>query len=121
GMLCDNYLEWTKGRLYDDRGTARAAAQYTLYHALLAILKLFAPILPHITEEIYQQLFAHIEGRRSIHIADWPQAQEALIDQQAERAGEALLALTTSARRFKSAQKIGLGAQLTRITIALQD
>jgi valyl-tRNA synthetase len=121
GMLCDNYLEWTKGRLYDDRGTARAAAQYTLYHALLAILKLFAPILPHITEEIYQQLFARTEGRRSIHIADWPQAQEALIDQQAERAGEALLALTTSARRFKSAQKIGLGAQLTRITIALQD
>jgi valyl-tRNA synthetase len=123
GMLCDNYLEWVKGRLYDGADEQRRAAQYTLYHALHAILKLFAPIMPHVTEEIYQHLYGSsaTSGRDSIHLSAWPLADEALIDVDAERAGEALLALTASVRRWKSARKIGLGAELARLTIATAD
>jgi valyl-tRNA synthetase len=121
GTFCDNYLEWVKGRLYDDRPEERRAAQWTIYQTLLAILKLFAPIMPHITEEIYAQLFAAHEGVRSIHIATWPQPHESLIDAEAEQAGEALLAITASVRRFKSARKLGLGTALARITIAAAD
>jgi len=119
GTLCDNYLEWVKGRLYDGDADERGAAQIALYHALLAILKLFAPIMPHIAEEIYQHLYG-ADGE-SIHVSAWPAADESLIDERAERAGEALLALTTAARRFKSAQKLGLGAELARITVATDD
>src|SRR6266545_1050298 len=123
GMLCDNYLEWVKGRLYDGADEQRPAAQYTLYHTLRAILKLFAPIMPHVTEEIYQQLYggSATSGRDSIHLSAWPLADEALIDVDAERAGEALLALTASVRRWKSARKIGLGAELAQLTIATAD
>jgi valyl-tRNA synthetase len=127
GTLCDNYLEWAKGRLYDGTPEERRAAQYALSHALPAILKLFAPILPHITEEIYQQLFSSASDEReaaghalaSIHTSAWPQTDDALFDPRAERAGEALLAIGGAARRFKSAQQLGLGAELARLTIVL--
>jgi valyl-tRNA synthetase len=121
GTLCDNYLEWVKGRLYDGSGTERRAAQIALAHTLLAVLKLLAPIMPHFTEDIYQQLFAQQEGAASIHISPWPQADEALLDSQAERAGEALLALTSGVRRWKSARKLGLGAEIARLTVAATD
>jgi valyl-tRNA synthetase len=121
GTLCDNYLEWVKGRLYDAAGPDRHAAQYALYHTLLAILKLFAPIMPHITEEIYARMFAAHEGERSIHIAPWPLADAALLDEEAEQSGELLLAITTSVRRFKSAQQLGLGAAFARLTLAIPD
>jgi valyl-tRNA synthetase len=123
GTLCDNYLEWVKGRLYDASGDQRRAAQYTLYHTLLTILKLFAPIMPHVTEEIYQHLYSgHGEAAtRSLHLSSWPQADESLIDEQAERAGEALLAITAGVRRWKSARQIGLGAELAGLTIVVED
>jgi valyl-tRNA synthetase len=121
GTLCDNYLEWAKGRLYDGSGEERRAAQYALARTLQTILKLLAPIMPYITEEIYQQIFAQAAGAGSIHVSAWPQADEALIDPAAERAGEALLALTASVRRFKSSQRIGLGAELPGLTVAVED
>ncbi|MEO7912167.1 MAG: valine--tRNA ligase [Roseiflexaceae bacterium] len=129
GTLCDNYLEWVKGRLYDGTELERSAAQATLYHTLLTILKLFAPILPHITEEIYQQLYCELSavdtraatGFRSIHISAWPQADPALLDEPAEQIGAALLAITSSARRFKSARKLGLGAELAGLAIVVQN
>jgi valyl-tRNA synthetase len=121
GTLCDNYLEWVKSRLYDGSGEERRAAQLALSHTLLAVLKLLAPIMPHITEEIYQHLFAQQEGAGSIHLSAWPQADESLIDSQAERAGEALLALTAGVRRWKSERKLGLGAEIARLTVAAAD
>jgi valyl-tRNA synthetase len=121
GTLCDNYLEWVKGRLYDGGDAERRSAQIALAHTLLAVLKLLAPIMPHVTEEIYQQLFAAGAGARSIHLAAWPQTEEALIDETAERAGAALLALTTSIRRWKSARKLGLAAELASLTIAADE
>jgi valyl-tRNA synthetase len=121
GTLCDNYLEWVKGRLYDGSGQERRAAQLALAYTLLALLKLLAPIMPHITEEIYQQLFAQQEGAASIHISAWPQADETLIDPQSERTGEALLALTAGVRRWKSARKLGPGAQIAQLKVAAAD
>src|SRR5256886_13951034 len=41
--LCDNYLEMAKARLYNEEGAAHYAAQWTLYQALLSVLKLLAP------------------------------------------------------------------------------
>jgi valyl-tRNA synthetase len=119
--LCDNYLEWVKGRLYDGAGMERAAAQWTLHQALLILLKLFAPVMPHITEEIYQQLFAHEESCRSIHLSAWPVPDDTLLDSEAERVGMALLALTTAARRWKTARQLSLGAELAQMTIAADD
>src|SRR3989344_6867620 len=55
--FCDQYLEIVKDRLYnpEKRGeNQRKSGQAALYQTLNSILKLMAPIMPHITEEIYQ-------------------------------------------------------------------
>ena len=73
--FCDNYLEIVKDRLYnpDKRGKdARISAQYTLYTSLLTLVKLISPILPYITEELYQKHFLKYEKIRSIHVSEWP-------------------------------------------------
>ncbi len=72
-QFCDNYLEITKTRAYDeeekDPDGARSA-RITLYYSLKILLKLFAPFIPHITEEIYQILYSN----ESIHRRNsWPE------------------------------------------------
>ena len=48
--LADNYLEMSKERLYDETSEMHEGARYTLYHVLLTVVKLFAPLLPYIEE-----------------------------------------------------------------------
>jgi len=77
--FCDNYLEIIKDRLYnpDKRGNdAKKSAQYTLYKTLLAVIKMFAPIMPFVTEEIYQNYFKKYENEKSIHLTLWPRPDE---------------------------------------------
>ncbi|WP_165423278.1 valine--tRNA ligase [Ktedonosporobacter rubrisoli] len=110
--LCDNYLELTKMRLYGEPGPARAAAQWTLYHALLTALKLLAPYLPYVTDEIYQQFLSRWDGARSIHVSAWPTEHPEWVDLQAEEVGNALLELLRKVRRYKADRGLSVGAEL---------
>ncbi len=74
-MFCDNYLEIVKKRVYNSNGSRKISAQYTLYQSLLTLLKLFSPITPFITEEIYQKYFKKREKEKSIHLTNWPEAK----------------------------------------------
>ncbi len=118
--FCDYYLEIIKDRLYnpDKRGKqAKESAQYTLYNNLLAILKLFAPIIPHITEEIYQLYFAKKEKKKSIHISDWPKYDKKLEDKKAEKLGDYAVNIIAAARKYKSSKNISLGAEIKELVI----
>jgi valyl-tRNA synthetase len=119
--LADNYLEMAKLRLYNQAESSHEAARYTLYHALLAVLKLLAPFLPHVTEEIYQGLFAEVEGTTSIHVSPWPAPDPALEDAAAETAGNLLVEVATAVRRYKSEHSIPLSAELARLQLAITD
>ncbi|MCX6709704.1 MAG: valine--tRNA ligase, partial [Candidatus Woesearchaeota archaeon] len=73
--FCDEYLEIVKDRLYNsDKYEKKSidSAKYALYTGFLTIIKLYSPITPHITEEIYQQFFAEKEKANSITISGWP-------------------------------------------------
>ena len=115
--LADNYLEMSKERLYDERSEMREGARYTLYRVLLTVVKLFAPFLPYITEEVYQALFTAADGKSSIHNARWPIADEALIDEGAEAVGNAIVEVATAIRRYKSEANLSLGTELQRLQL----
>jgi len=78
--FCDNYLEIVKKRVYQGEGDKKISAQYTLYKSLLTILKMVAPIMPFVTEEIYQEYFRKSEKAKSIHISEWPRAEIFYLD-----------------------------------------
>ena len=77
--FCDDYLELVKGRAYGE-GAGAESARATLRLALSTLLRLFAPILPFATEEVWswcQTDDGPLAGlhRRSIHNAPWPRPQ----------------------------------------------
>jgi valyl-tRNA synthetase len=120
--LADNYLELAKMRLYDATDPLAEGARYTLRAALLTVLKLFAPFLPYITEEIYTTLFADEGG--SIHRSTWPTLESLRTsgdEDTAMAAGEALVAIATATRRYKSEHGLSLGRELARLQIATDD
>jgi valyl-tRNA synthetase len=124
--LADNYLEMCKQRLYNQAGPGREGARFTLYHVLLTTLKLFAPLLPYVTEEIYLGLFTGEEGigemeGRSIHLSPWPVPEPIYEDDAAEALGERLVDIATAIRRYKSEHNLPLGTELSRVQLATAD
>jgi valyl-tRNA synthetase len=118
-ILADNYLEMAKRRLYDPESPGHDAVRCTLYHTLLTMLKLFAPILPYVTEEIYQGVFRDLDGHVSIHRSSWPAPDETLVDPEAGTVGAALVAVANAVRRYKSDRQISLGAELGRLQVCV--
>lgn len=72
--FCDWYLEMVKYRLYDEDVDVKNDAVNVLVYTLDKVLKLLHPIMPFITEEIYQHLPVKDEA---LIIASWPKYQEA--------------------------------------------
>jgi valyl-tRNA synthetase len=118
--LADNYLEMAKMRLYSETDAGRTSAQFALYRALLTALKLFAPFLPHVTEQIYRGLYA-TQAAPSIHTSPWPTADVRLEDEAGEAVGEALVAIATAVRRYKSEHNLSLGTELQRLELTTGD
>ncbi len=114
--FADNYLEMAKLRLYGGDTGAKA----TLYTVLLTLLKLFAPFFPHITETIYQGLFAAKEGVLSLHRTAWPQPDIRFEEEAALTLGDTLVEIATAARRYKSEHGLSLGAELAELHLTAE-
>jgi valyl-tRNA synthetase len=103
-IFCDNYLEIVKKRIYNEKGDKKISAQYALYNSLLSIVKLIAPIMPFVTEEIYQTYFKGNEKIKSIHVSDWPKFKYQ--KESSEDSFDVLLDLISKIRQEKTkAQK----------------
>jgi len=119
-VFCDYYVEAVKDRLYKSEvyGAAnRAAAQHTLYEVLYRLLQLLAPVTPHLTEEIYQQMYLDAKGFKSIQVSLWPKVNPALIDEAAEKDGDLITVIMSEARRDKAEKKLPLNAPIKNLTI----
>jgi valyl-tRNA synthetase len=106
--LADHYIEMIKSSLYEGRNVE--SIRYTLYIVGLGILKLFAPFIPHITEEVYSNVYKEYEGVESIHVSSWP--EPLFIDTEAEEVGETVKNYISQVRSWKSSQGIALNAPL---------
>jgi valyl-tRNA synthetase len=119
-VFCDYYIEAVKDRLYkpEHHGEEkRKAAQYTLYTVLHRILQLLAPMIPHVTEEIYQTMYAEEKRCRSINLCSWPILDEKRFDEEAEKCGDIIMAVINEVRREKSENHLPLNTQIKRLTV----
>jgi valyl-tRNA synthetase len=120
--FCDDYLELVKGRRYGEQGAEGAAsANAALTAALSVMLRLFAPFLPFVTEEVWSWWR---DG--SIHKAAWPTADELtslLADNTAEtaQADQRTYAWATDVlfevRKQRSEAKQPLKVPITKVTV----
>ena len=111
---------WAKGMEQD-----KINAYMTLYHALVTIAKTAAPMIPFMTEDIYQNLVRSVDkdAPESIHLCDFPTVNEAWIDKDLEADMKELLEIVVLGRacrntaNIKNRQPIG---EAQRIRLATQ-
>jgi isoleucyl-tRNA synthetase len=73
--LTNWYIRLNRRRFWSEEATTDKAQAYsTLYYGLTEFCKILAPILPFITEEIYQNICKEREGCESVHLSDFPAA-----------------------------------------------
>ena len=94
---------WAKGMEQD-----KINAYMTLYTALVQISKCAAPVVPFMTEEIYQNLVRTNDKKapESIHLCDFPKAEEAMIDEKLEESMEEVLDIVVMGRAARNAANI---------------
>jgi valyl-tRNA synthetase len=118
--LADNYLEMCKQRLYALPGPANEAAKTTLYCVFLSLIKILAPFLPYITDEIYLNMFKLNDGYSSVHVSHWPEPEPDWYNPYAEEVGSLLIEVATAIRRYKSERNMSLGSELSEVKLAVR-
>jgi valyl-tRNA synthetase len=116
--FCDNYLELVKSRRYGDQGAEGAASATSALLAALSIeLRMFAPFLPFVTEEVWSWWK---EG--SVHTARWPASNEVLTlvgraDEEAAVALDVAEEVLAAVRRAKSEAQRPLKTAVARVVV----
>ncbi|HEX6444940.1 MAG TPA: class I tRNA ligase family protein, partial [Streptosporangiales bacterium] len=113
--FCDDHVELVKARAYGERGAgAQASAHAALRPALAVFLRLLAPFLPYVTEEVWSWWR---DG--SVHRAAWPSGDE--LRALAGPADPSLVPLAgaavTAVRRAKSAAKLSMRADVAALRV----
>ncbi|WP_188187194.1 valine--tRNA ligase [Nonomuraea sp. SYSU D8015] len=106
--FCDDYLELVKARAYES-GPESASAHAALRQALDTLLRLFAPFLPFVTEEVWS--WWH-EG--SVHLAPWPAVDRGPGDPAVLSVASEVLGRV---RKAKSEAKLSMRAEVSRLTV----
>jgi len=135
--FCDNYLELVKARAYGEVSGVRdqvsgknasdlspdtcyltpgqQSSLYTIYHCLNALLRLFAPFVPHIAEELYSHIF---DGQGSVHArGTWPNAADYPYDAEAERSGMAAVDVLNVIRKAKSEANVSIKFPVKKVAV----
>ena len=107
---CDWFLELSKPALNGDDANAAASTRHTLLHVLETSLRALHPIIPFITEEIWQSVAPQL-GLEETSILDrpYPRADEFAVDEAASAEIEWFKAVLTGVRRIRSEMNIAPG------------
>jgi len=115
--FCNDYLELVKNRAYSDDVAGATSAKAALARALETQLKLFAPVLPYVTEEVWSW-WRQTDG--SIHRAVWPESDPLRLA-AGDDADPLVLTVAadvlTEVRRAKSEAKQSMRADVDRVVV----
>src|SRR3989440_7534185 len=131
--FCDWYIELSKSDVTaTDASAARDAARSRVLTVLEQALRLLHPFMPFITEELWQRLPGvgadshHAAYRQSdvtptVMLASFPQADESLIDEQAESEMRAVIELISRVRNIRTELNVKPGEYLPRVFVGTPD
>jgi len=128
--LTNWYIRRSRRRFWRAAGdeAARAdknAAYATLYEALVTFAKVLAPILPFVTESLYQNLVVGTgvaeAGKDSVHLCDYPEVDEALIDRALEQQITEVRRIVTLGRALRERHQLKVRQPLRRLTVVHHD
>ncbi|MEK7795488.1 MAG: valine--tRNA ligase [Candidatus Hydrogenedentota bacterium] len=122
GTFCDNFLEIAKPRTYDEvltDGRRSACSALRIMHRML--IRLLAPFVPYITEEVWNWVYAKDgDMRESVHVSPWPTLAE--IEDVPEPQHEDLYALSLqvidAVRKAKAEKNLSIKAPVKNVTVA---
>lgn len=107
--LSNWYVRRSRERFWGkDMNQDKINAYMTLYTALTTVVKLAAPMVPFITESIYRNLVCSVDDKEpiSVHLCDFPVANEAFIDTELEAEMELVLEIVVLGRAARNASNI---------------
>ncbi|WP_375254938.1 class I tRNA ligase family protein, partial [Yoonia sp.] len=117
GKVCDWYLEFSKPIMQGDDATAKLETEQTLRWVLDQCLILLHPIMPFITEELWQ--LAHKRAKMLVH-ADWPSYTAAdLVDAEADREMNWVIGLIENTRSARAQVHVPAGAKVPLLVTGL--
>ncbi|MCC6766037.1 MAG: valine--tRNA ligase [Deltaproteobacteria bacterium] len=113
----DTYLELVKHRARDDAGGSAIAG---LRLGLGVLLRLFAPVLPYVTDEVWSWVFADETGHPSIHRAPWPTVAEldAIVPPRDAGCFDVAVACLAAINKSKSEAGVSPGRGVARVDLA---
>lgn len=120
GDFCDNYLELVKDRLFNpDKYSAEIIAEtkYVLYEIGFALLQLFAPFTPHITETLYQSLCKSNEKTTSLHKTQFDKERFGYSFEASVELINNVLNIVGTVRKLKSEKQLSLKTELVSVEI----
>tara|TARA_B100000123_G_scaffold43555_1_gene28558 strand:- start:3476 stop:6058 length:2583 start_codon:yes stop_codon:yes gene_type:complete len=112
----DNYIELVKNRRLNGSSADSLSASTTLILILENVLKLFAPFVPMITDEIWLTMYP---DKKSIHLQKWPQKIDVDLNNISSHEFEVAKESIASIRKEKTSNEIGLGKEVEKITITV--
>lgn len=121
--FCDNYLEMAKTRSYGEHenvnSTQQQSAIYTIYHVVETFLRLFAPIVPHVCEELYSHIFDDkFDKDGSIcRVGSWPQTDDYPTSITEETIGKQTVQILNAVRKLKADKNVSIKWPITTLTI----
>ena len=114
--FADYYVEFVKYRIFGDDQKSKETAQQVLVKVFLVIQKMYAPIIPFVTEEIYQQMYKKYDKNKSIHISQWPDTLNFDTTNDISDFG-AVISAVDEIRKYKSENNLSLGTELETLNI----
>jgi valyl-tRNA synthetase len=112
-IYCDRYIEMIKDR------ADRASVRWTLLDSFRALLGLFAPFAPFLTENLYQRFYREHEDAVSLHLTRWPVADPRW---RSDRSAVDQLAVILDATRvLRSGLRLGNSARLSQLVLDPHD
>ena len=122
--LSNWYIRRNRRRFWkSENDTDKEAAYYTLYHVLLTSVKIIAPILPFMSEKIYQNLVCNIDKNlpESVHLCEYPEIDDQKIDQKMIDQVDAIRKMVELGRSARNKAELKIRQPLQELCFHLSD